>query len=150
MNKNTQAQVQLKTHGARILHWPRGRFDGLRALLSSRAFRQEWRQERTLDRALDAALHKNDNRIGDNDGRMERRLLARMGFPEAAAQRQPRISRPVSFAAATASLCLGLFIGGMFGDIGTVQTDYAGVSDAAWESVADDALGADALGSDLG
>jgi hypothetical protein len=74
---------------------------------------------------------------------MERRLLARMGVEDAAVVERQRFGRQTFAGFAVASLCLGLIVGGMFGDVGMNADTYATEDVMIWESVLEDDDGSD-------
>lgn len=123
----------LAAYGARLHRWPAGRADGLWALLTSAAFRRRFRAERALDQAIDTAAPAVD------EARLENRLLAAMGV----AEKSPRpkgFGLGLATAMAAASICFGLVIGGLYGEMTLGTADYAGLSESAWGELAEDGL----------
>jgi len=123
----------LAAYGAGILRWPRGQRDGLLGLVSSLAFRRQWREARALDRAIETAA------APLRDGaRLERRLLAAMGIAEQAptpALLLPGFHAGWKAAAAVACLCLGVALGGVFGGGALDDSVYAVIVDDEWADI---------------
>lgn len=122
----------LAAYGAGILRWPRGRRDGLLGLVTSTAYRRQWREARALDRAIEGAASP----LRDG-ARLERRLLAAMGIPEQAARPilLPRFHMGWKAAAAVACLCLGVALGGAFGGGALDDSVYAVITDDEWMEI---------------
>ena len=126
----------LAAYGAKLWRWPEGRLDGLIGLAVQADFRQRYKAERTLD----AALAQAEQGLPDDD-RLERRLLAAMGVGELRLADVPRGFNLANFAMlATASLCFGLLIGGFYGGGTLIESEYAGLADSVWSTIAEDSL----------
>lgn len=142
MTKDRSLLALLSVYGADFGQWPESRMRGRMSLVASTTFRRAWRQERALDRSLAAAGRAVASQV-PSDGRMERRLLARMGVADEAAVERQRFGQRTFAGFAAASLCLGLIAGGMFGDVGINSETYASEDARIWESVLEDDVGSD-------
>lgn len=125
----------LASYGASVSRWPEGRLSGLMGLAFSADFRRAWREARALDQAIvSAAVPLKDS------ARFESRLLAAMGFAESA----PKTLLPTGFhggwkaAAAVACLCLGIALGGAFGEVALDEGAYAVITDEDWTDIETD------------
>lgn len=142
MSEQKDLSVLLEAYGAKVSVWPRARRAGYFALVSSKAFRRDWRESKRLDQALTEQAGWSTFASVDVE-RGERRLLARMGILDVDRHTRAPIGGRFVASLAVASLCIGLLIGGFAGDAGLGQDLLASSSDTLWESVIDDALGSD-------
>ena len=142
MTSSKSPMTMLSIYGADISRWPESRLQGRLNLIASPVFRAAWRQEQALDRSL-ANVGKDIASQIPSDGRLERCLLARMGIEEKASVERQGFGKQTFAGFAAASLCLGLFVGGMFGDVGINADIYASEDVTIWESVLEDDDGSD-------
>ena len=142
MTSNKSPMTMLSIYGADISRWPGSRLQGRLHLITSPVFRAAWRQEQVLDRSLANAGKDIASQIS-SDGRMERLLLARMGIEDESVVERQSFGRQTFAGFAAASLCLGLIVGGMFGDVGINADIYASEDVTIWESVLEDDDGSD-------
>lgn len=137
--RQMQRDRMLAAYGARIGRWPAGRANGVVGLAVSADFRRRYRAERQLDRDLAMATRR---RV-DGD-RLERRLLAAMGVAEPAVAPSPTWGQAAAVSLAAASLCLGIAVGGFYGETALGPAVYAGLSDSAWAAIVEDELSEEA------
>jgi hypothetical protein len=142
MTSNKSSMTMLTIYGADISRWPESRLQGRLNLITSTAFRAAWRQEQVLDRSLANVANYIALQI-PFDSRMEHRLLARMGVEDEPVVESRSFGRHAFAGFAAASLCLGLIVGGMFGDVGINADIYASEDVTIWESVLEDDDGSD-------
>ena len=142
MTDKRSPMTLLSIYGAEFSRWPESRSKGRLSLATSPAFRAAWRNERGLDRSL-TGIGADTASAFPADGRMELRLLARMGIADAPVRERQAFGQRTFAGFAAASLCLGMIAGSLFGDIGVNSEQYASENATIWESVLDDEAGSD-------
>lgn len=115
----------LDIYGPSILRWPEGRAKALLALLTSPTFRQSRAEALTIDKAVATTIPP----LRDD---VEARLLNRMGIASPLESRNFGVNPFQGGAVAAASLCLGLAIGAIWGDVVVQNDGFAGVSEEIW------------------
>ena len=124
-NKPRDVIELLDVYGPNILRWPEGRAKAFLALLTSAAFRQNRADALSIEKAVASTIPPLQ------DG-LEARLLSRMGIEAAQEYTNFGVNPFQGGAVAAASLCLGLAIGAVWGDVVVPNDGYAGVSEEIW------------------
>lgn len=133
---NALRDRMLAAYGADIKRWPQGRLSGLWGYVSSAEFRAARAREGALDQAIAAAAPS----LADGD-RLERRLLARMGFIESGIALSGGGINPVwATTMAVACICFGVALGGVYG--GDAATEFAVLAPdgEVWDEIAQENL----------
>lgn len=126
----------LAAYGADIRKWPAGRWSGAVGLLTSAAYRRDVAAARRLDLAIAVAATP----IRDG-ARLERRLLAAMGFTdERASSARPGFNSGWATAMAAVCLCLGVALGGVYGGDAANDLAYAVTDDGLWDDIDQDVI----------